>query len=135
MAGPVRRKPIPKKLRAIIALRQNGLCACGCGERLMPGFHIDHEPPLDLRLWDEATQDTIPPANDPDHLFGKTPNCHRRKTNHPLGPHTTLNSDSHAIAKGRRLRGEVQGRPQKKWPSRGFSRKGHQPRVRDIHDD
>lgn len=101
----------------------------------MPGFHIDHDPPLELRGWDAVFLDTIPASNDPAHMFGMTPECHRRKTNHPVGPHTTLNSDRHAIDKNRRLRGEVQERSKKKWPSRPFGGKGQSPRVRDIKDD
>lgn len=135
MAGPVkRRKEIPKKLRAVLALRHNGLCSCGCGARLMPGFHIQHDPPLELRLWDEATQDTIPRANDPNYMFPMTSTCHVRVTNHPIGPHTVLNSDRHAIDKNRRLRGEVKGKPKRDWGKRPMRDNFH-PRVKDINDE
>lgn len=129
-----RRKAIPKKLRAVISLRQNGLCACGCGGRLMPGFHMDHDPPLELRMWDDVAKDTIPPANDPDYLFGMVPKHHIAKTNHPRGTHTTIDSDRHAIDKGRRIRGEVKGRPPTNWPKRSM-RGPYERRVKDINDD
>lgn len=118
------KKAIPKKLRAVVALRQSGVCICGCGARLLPGFHMQHDPPWELRPWDEATQDTIPPSNDPDHLFGMTPQCHLKQTYHPLGKHTALNSDRHAIDKNRRLRGEVgQNKPKRDWGGRGFQKR------------
>lgn len=116
---PNRRKPIPKRLRAVIALRQNGICNCGCGEKLMPGFVLDHDPPLKLREWDPVANDTIPACLDPDHLFGLTPACHIRKTNHPLGKATSFGSDRHAIDKVRRITGEVgQNKIKRNWSSR-----------------
>lgn len=130
---PKRRKAIPKLTRALVALRQHGICACGCGERLMPGFHIDHQPALELRMWDDVAQDTIPPANDMDYMFGLIPLHHLKKTTHPRGPHTTLDSDIHAIAKGRRIRGEVKEKPKTDWPKRPM-RGAYQRRVRDIND-
>lgn len=98
----------------------------------MPGFHIDHQPALELRLWDEIAQDTIPPANSIAHMFGMTPDCHRKKTNRPLGPHTTLNSDAHAIAKGRHIRGETKAKPTRNWPSRPMRQEYR--RAKDIND-
>jgi len=44
----VRRKFHPRVYAEIVE-RQNGLCACGCGEKLVFGdFHFDHETPLHL---------------------------------------------------------------------------------------
>ena len=130
---PKRRKAIPKKVRALVALRQGGLCSCGCGEKLMPGFHIDHQPALELRMWDDKAQDTIPPANDPDYLFGMTQPCHDRKTNHPRGPHTAIDSDRHAIDKGKAIRGEFKQKRRMPWgkrPMRGYERRP----AKDIND-
>lgn len=128
-----RRKPFTKKLRAEVALQQNGLCACGCGEKLMPGFHIDHHPPLFSREWDAAANDTVPPANDKRYLFGLIPAHHIAKTNHPRGRHTTVDSDNHAYWKGRRVRGEVKGKPKRDWPSRPM--RGTERRApKDIND-
>jgi len=91
----------------------------------MRGFVMDHDPPLELRAWNEETQDTIPPANDPDHLFGLTPSCNKRKTYGPRGPHTAIDSDRHAIDKNKRLRGET-GRtaPKRRWGSRKMGKRG-----------
>lgn len=130
------KKTIPKKLRAVVALRQHGVCICGCGGKLLPGFHMQHDPPWEIRPWDEAEQDTIPPSNDPDHLFGMTPKCHDKQTYHPRGPHTAIDSDRHAIDKNKRLRGEVgQNKPKFVWPSRSMpkrSKEKFEPRVRRI---
>lgn len=100
----------------------------------MPGFHMDHVPALELRMWDDVAKDTIPPANDQDYLFGKIPDCHWKKTHHPLGPHTTLNSDTHAIAKGRAIRGELKDKPSRPWPKRSM-RGPYERRVKDINED
>lgn len=111
-----RRKAIPKATRARVALRQHGLCICGCGEKLMPGFHIDHSPALELREWDPVANDTIPPANDEAHMFGMVPAHHQAKTSHPRGPHTSLGSDQHAIAKVRRLANPKPAKRKRAWP-------------------
>lgn len=124
---PKRRKSLSKAMRDFVKTRQKGLCACGCGAQLQDGFHLDHDPPLELRVWDDAIGDTVPPANSLQHLFGLTPDCHRRKTNHPLGDHTVLNSDRHAIDKGKRIRGEVgQNKPKRQWGSRSIPKR-HDP--------
>lgn len=100
---PKRRKAIPKSVKVKIFLRQGGRCACGCAERLA-SIHVgefDHDPALELRDWDPIANDTIPPANDPAFLFHKTTLHHSDKTNHPRGPHTSIDSDKHKIAKER----------------------------------
>lgn len=130
---PSRRKAIPKKTRAEVALQQNGVCACGCGEKLQPGFHIDHHPALFLRLWDEKTKDTIPPANDKRYLFGLIPEHHRRKTFRPRGAHTTIDSDNHAIHKVKHIRGEGKPKLKRDWPKRSMRGPERRP-ARDIND-
>ena len=62
----------------------------------------DHDPPLQLRVWDEKTKDTIPPANDPKHIVPRAAAAHRAKTN---GPATKARAqgDKTEIAKTRRL--------------------------------
>lgn len=124
---PKRRKSLSKAVRDFLKRRQKGFCSCGCGTELHDGFHVDHDPPLELRVWDDIVKDTIPPANSLDHLFGMTPECHRRKTNRPMGNHTVLNSDNHAIWKGKRIRGEVgQNKPKWNWPKRQIPKR-HDP--------
>ena len=47
-----RRYPSPSE-KKIVRLRQQNICACGCGEMLESGVHYDH-----IRgLWDEGTND------------------------------------------------------------------------------
>lgn len=41
---------------------------------------FDHDPPLALRIWDEAAQDTRPPANDPRHIRPLARQVHRERT-------------------------------------------------------
>lgn len=89
----------------------------------MSGFVMDHDPPLELREWDPIANDTIPPANDPDHLFGLTPTCNRRKTYGPRGSHTALDSDRHAIDKNRRLRGELKPKYKRPWGYRPMAKR------------
>lgn len=127
MSRPKRRKTIPRLIKAEVFVRQRGRCACGCGERLLNinVGQFDHDPALKLRDWDEKVQDTIPPANDPDFIFHKTVTCHRKKTSHPRGPHTSIDSDQHKIAKERRLirgnqlsRNPVAGSRNSRWKVR-----------------
>lgn len=40
----------------------------------------NHSPPLAMRLWDDATGDTIPPANDPRHIVPMATADHREQT-------------------------------------------------------
>lgn len=55
---------------------------------------FDHQPPLQLRIWDEEKQDTEPAANDPRYLVPMARATHRRKT---------AKTDVPAIAKTKRL--------------------------------
>lgn len=41
---------------------------------------FDHDPALGLRVWDPVAGDTIPPANDPNHIRPKFIETHRDKT-------------------------------------------------------
>lgn len=98
-----RRKAIPMRIKLQVVLRQDGKCACGCGERLgaIERIEFDHNPALILRVWCAKSDDTIPPANDPDHIDALLIPCHRLKTNGK--PHTTYGSDTHAATKIRHL--------------------------------
>ena len=67
------RRPIPRRLKAEIILRQDGRCA-DCGTRLIMGFFVfDHRPPLALR---DAADD----PNDPDRLAAICWTCNEQKT-------------------------------------------------------
>lgn len=55
---------------------------------------FDHQPPLQMRVWDPVNGDTIPPANDPAHIVPLARKTHRQKT---------AKRDVPEIAKTRRL--------------------------------
>jgi hypothetical protein len=84
-----------------VVLRQDGLCGCGCGQRLgtLENTEFDHCPPLALREYDETTRKYVPDANDPEKIVARIKQQHRDKTNHPRGPHTVIGSDRHLIDK------------------------------------
>ena len=83
----------------------------------------DHDPALQLRVWNEAAGDTIPAANDPRYITPRARDDHNRKTNGTKA--TTYGSDKHAIAKAKRMEearaaleaGEAKA-AKRKWASR-----------------
>lgn len=117
------RKAIPKNIKVVVRLFQNGLCGCRkrCGVKLPPDgkglVEYQHEPALALRAvsWDGS--DYEPPQHDPRYIFAELKDCHKTETYHPRSKATSLGSDRHAIDKTRRLRGELKPRPKKKWPA------------------
>jgi hypothetical protein len=92
--APKRHRPaIPLLVKYLAVLRHFGL---------KPGdIEFDHDPPLALREYDEASRTYSPPANDPDRIVMLLKADHRAKTHHPRGPHTTIGSDQHAIHKAK----------------------------------
>lgn len=109
-----RRKSIPLRAQLHAALYQLGLNP--------DDSDLDHSPPLALREWDEAAQDTIPPASDPRYLVWMKRTAHREKT---VGRKnvTVAGSDIHAIAKVKRLNGQTPKRKTQKIPGRGFPKR------------
>lgn len=104
------------KLRAV-------LIACGFDPDTV---EFDHQPPLALRIWDEATQDTIPPANDPRFIRPMPRQEHREKTN---GPATKARAqgDKTDIAKTVRVSADQQDfrdRMERKQPGKPRERSG-----------
>src|SRR5437879_6518273 len=75
------RKAIPDKVKLKVVIRQGGACA-SCNEKLgkLEDTQFDHVPALQLRCWDPEAKDTVPPANDPEHIFAKHVDCHAAKT-------------------------------------------------------
>ena len=67
------RKAIPKRIRRLV-LKRDGY------PEDAKGIHLDHRPPLHERPYDEAVDDTVPPANDPAFLFALTPAEHGERT-------------------------------------------------------
>jgi hypothetical protein len=101
-----RRKAIPDRVKLLATLREMGL--------KIDEVHFDHNPALQLRGWDEERSDTIPPANDAEHIdllmvrevkrckdCGRSIRSHHEKTFGTKA--TTAGSDIHRIAKMRRL--------------------------------
>ena len=83
---------------------------------------LDHSPALVFREWDDATQDTIPPASDPRYLRWLSSEDHRVKTSGKKGV-TSAGSDVHMAAKIKRITGETPKRPARKIKSRGFPKR------------
>lgn len=71
--------PIKVKLEALLingpVLDDEGRKVCDLNQ-----IEWDHSPALQLRVWDEATQDTIPAANDPKHIVPLWKPLHKAKT-------------------------------------------------------
>lgn len=95
-----RRKRIPDKVKLIAALRRSGLT--------IEQVQFDHDPALELRPINPVTGDTVPPANDPDHITMLLIKEHKDKTFGPGGEKriTTAGSDVHKIHKLGRLKTE-----------------------------
>ena len=85
-------------------------------------LHLDHRPPLILRMFDLSTGKYHPDANDPRHLEYITIDEHQqRTTGRKIGAEktvTTKGSDIHLKAKFARL--ESSPKPKQKIPSRPF---------------
>ncbi|WEX10334.1 hypothetical protein [Chelativorans sp. AA-79] len=95
-----------------IVVRQGGKEPSGARLNPLDGVQFDHQPPIQLRQWDEAKQDTIPPSCDLNHIVALNKPAHATKT---------AKVDQPAIAKLKRLEGRTgQTRRKKKIPSRPF---------------
>lgn len=128
---PKVRKAIPDRVKLIAALRRFGL--------VIEQVQFDHAPALALRPINPVTGDTIPPANDPEHIQMLLIVEHKAKTFGPGGEKriTTAGSDIGNIAKTRRvtkdqedfqrrmLAKEAGEKPERKskWPKRSFPKK------------
>lgn len=132
------RKHRPLSVEREIKTRQDGKCCCGrCGGEALDGHDIEynHRPALALREYDEDTGLYQPDENDVRYLFAEIKEHHREGTSHPRGPHTSIDSDQHAIGKVRRTKKKGLGtvdkgpKPASKWPkgrrlqSRGFEKR------------
>lgn len=143
------RKAIPDRVKLIAALRRMGLT--------IEEVQFDHSPALALRPINPVTGETIPPANDPDHIEMLLVAEHKEKTFGKGGEKriTTAGSDIGNIAKVRRLTAQQQEMrrrmlakaegvtsPKKsKWPARPLhtrknAKKGNRhDRQREEPDD
>lgn len=116
------RRKIPDRVKLAVALKQLGIT--------VTEIQWDHDPPLQLRVWDGT--DTVPPANDPNHIRILLISDHRKKTSGGPAKATGRGSDQTEIARTRRLskRQEefrstllakepgVRTAPKKSWPKR-----------------
>lgn len=154
------RKAIPTAVKLDVVIRQEGKCKA-CGEKLgtLKDTQFDHDPPIQLRTWDEEAQDTVPPSNDPEFIFAKHDDCHQAKTTGRRGTSklNAIDGDQQRIAKLRRQEekrqeefrrsllsrdGEeppppVKTKPKRKWPkrplrSRGFNDGNRRNQARDT---
>lgn len=123
-----RRRHRPVAVERAVLRRQDGRCGCGrCQEPLGNDIQFNHDPPLALRVFDAKTGLYTPDENDPDHLFAEIASHHREGTSHPRGPHTSIDSDQHAIGKARRIRAKNLGTVEK-----GVVRKSNWPKGRKM---
>jgi hypothetical protein len=132
MTSHGRRKTIPWRVKCEAALARQGLT--------IREVEWHHTPPLALREWCPKAQDTIPPANDPNHIVVLLIAEHRLQTTGRRGESRLSISgdgDVSRIRKAERLRekefrrrvlspgttAEPTGqRPKRKIPSRPFRR-------------
>lgn len=106
------RKAIPIKTVLECAIAQAVCPDCGLRLGHIDNVHRDHCPPLAMRTWDDASQDTIPAANDPKFIVLRHVDCHKAKTS---GGKTRAKAqgDVTEIARTRRL-----GRAQEEFRSK-----------------
>ncbi|ARQ95276.1 hypothetical protein [Bradyrhizobium phage BDU-MI-1] len=135
------RKAIPDLVKLKVVLKQNSLCPT-CSERLgkLEDVEFDHVPALQLRCWDPEAKNTIPPANDVDHIFAKHIDCHAAKT---FGSKASKRgADVTEIARTKRIARETEAfrqrmlakgdpdaeptpdRKKTRWPKRPFPKRG-----------
>ncbi len=122
-----KRLHIPIAAKRIAALRQGGVCPCGCGTpcwadagRPYPRKALvewDHDPALRRRDINEAGDDYIPPQLDPAYIVGRCEVSHLAKTSGTGA--TTAGSDIGAIKKERKRNKALAGlkKPKQKWGS------------------
>jgi hypothetical protein len=136
-----KRKAIPDRVKLIAALRRFNL--------KIEDVQFDHNPALGLRPVNPFTGDTIPPANDPDHIEMLLIAEHKEKTFGRGGEKriSTADGDVGKIAKVNRItaaqeearrrmlakdQGEEPPKRKSKWPTRPFStRKYAKPGERE----
>jgi hypothetical protein len=79
------------------------LCGCGCGMIIRPDeMEKEHDPALELRMYDPKSRTYMPDANDPKYLRLWIRDHHKRKTHGPGGIQriTTKGSDNHTRRHG-----------------------------------
>lgn len=112
----MKRPAIPMRVKLDVVIRQEGRCACGCGQKLgsLAETEFDHVPALCFRDFDKKAGEFDPPANDPTRIFAKRVECHRQKTSGTKA--TSAGSDIHMQAKIDRLTGRTKAKAKRSWP-------------------
>ncbi|MHC2250965.1 hypothetical protein ACVILK_000657 [Bradyrhizobium embrapense] len=112
-----KRPAMPCRVKLEVLIRQGGRCA-QTKEKLgsVENTQFDHRPALWEREFDTATDDTIPPANDPAFIDACTIAGHKTRT-HGNGA-TTVGSDSHRRAKIKRMTDPKPAKPKRKIQGR-----------------
>lgn len=100
------RKAIPDWVKIVCAIRAMERNNMGPDDldliAWVRSLRMDHRPPLQDRDYDLDTKDFIPGQNDPDYIEAIPDRAHDERTFGTKA--TTLNSDAHNRAHGRRLR-------------------------------
>lgn len=139
------RPAIPKKIKALVMLRQGGRCKV-LNVKIGEGFakvEFDHRPALWERKFDTEARggrgDTIPPANDPDAIDALSVDAHKPRTKRDAG--RKAKGERCAGDKAERFRGPAMGvdvgqdrnrAPVIKGPkikSRGFAKGGPKQKI------
>jgi hypothetical protein len=119
--------PLKVKLEALLingpVLDDEGRKVCDLSE-----IEWDHQPPLQMRVWDEDAEDTIPAANDPRHIVPLWKPVHRTKTaktDIPAISRTKNLAESHDAFRKRLLSRECgeKRKPSGKIKGRGFPKR------------
>lgn len=98
-----------------VVIRQEGKEPGGAKLMALEGIQFDHHPALQRRRWDEAAQDTIPPACDLAFIVALNKPTHAEKT---------TKEDIPEIAKTKRLEGKTcKRKPGRKIQSAGFDKR------------
>ena len=133
-----KRKSIPLSIQLEAAKRQIAK-ALGVD---VADLRLDHDPALNFRPMNEAGDDTVPPANDPAHLFWIADAAHKIKT-FGIGGERRVHTKGSDLSEPRRLDKlyakiedfrarvlsvEKKPKPRKsKWPSRKFETRKMKP--------
>ena len=112
-----KRPTMPPRVKLDVVIRQEGKCK-QTGEKLgtLENTRFDHRPAIWERKFDTVTNDTIPPANDPEHIEACTVAGHDFRTNGNGA--TTAGSDSHRRAKINRFTNPKPDKPKRKIKGR-----------------
>jgi hypothetical protein len=122
--GRPKRKTIPVAIKREVCERQNGICTCGCGQKVEWKRHrrstrFDHTPGLFLRLVNDAGTDYVPPQLDPNYVVARCLESDERRRSGGAARATTAGRETNAMAKQRAR--ERPPKPKRHWATRKLS--------------